>query len=433
MHRRALRTGLSDDALLDVIQQQTLQYFWDFGHPISGMARESSKHSRHTVATGATGFGIMAIITGAHRGWLSHQAVRDRITKIVDFLDQAPKYHGAFSHWMHGDTGETIPFSKDDDGGDLVETSFLIQGLLTARQYFTAENDAKDADKDLALCQKINHLWKNVAWNKYVRDGALYWHTKPFLPVQGWNEALITYVLAASSPTHPITPAVYHQGWAQGGNRPFLNGNTYYGYQLPLGPDQGGPLFLSQYSFLGLDPRGLKDRYADYWSQVVSHTQINRQHCIDNPKGFKGYGEKCWGLTAGYNHRGYGVHSPADGEDIGVITLSAAFSAFPYTPEFSLQVMRHVFFDLELGTRMWGEYGFYDGFNETVGWYADSYLGINQGPPVVMIENGRSGLHWKLFMCCPEIQHGLHLLGFESPHVKQGESEGEPNIPQVSS
>jgi hypothetical protein len=95
--------------------------------------------------------------------------------------------------------------------------------------------------------------------------------------------------------------------------------------------------------------------------------------------------------------------------------------------------MRHVFFDLELGTRMWGEYGFYDGFNETVGWYADSYLGINQGPPVVMIENGRSGLHWKLFMCCPEIQHGLHLLGFESPHVKQGESEGEPNIPQVSS
>jgi hypothetical protein len=413
-----IRKNLSDAALLDLVQRQTLRYFWQFGHPVSGMARERSNPSpgydcRETVTTGGTGFGVMALVAGAERGFLPRQKVLERLHKIVDFLAAAETHHGVFPHFMHGGTGKTVPFSPDDDGGDLVETAFLMAGLLTARQYFSG---ASPRERDLR--GKIGRLWEAVEWDWHTKgEDRLYWHWSPHQgwkmnhPVRGWDECLIAYVLAASSPTHPVGRAAYDKGWA--GKPDFRNGRSYYGHALPLGPEKGGPLFFSHYSFLGLDPRGLKDRFADYWEQNLRHTLINREHCVRNPNGHKGYGEKCWGLTASDNPKGYGAHSPAN--DPGVITPTAALSAMPYTPAYSMQALRH--FYEEKGHKIWGRMGFRDAFNESAGWVAEGHLAIDQGPIVVMIENHRSGLIWNLFMSAPEVRKGLRTLGFSSPHL----------------
>jgi hypothetical protein len=403
-------TSLSDDALLDRVQRQTLRYFWDFGHPASGMARERSNpvpgyDFRDTVTTGGTGFGIMAMIAGAARGFLPRDEVRKRVARIVDFLARAKRHHGVLPHFLHGASGTTIPFSPQDDGGDLVETAFLIAGLLCARQYFS---------DDARLGADIDRLWHAVEWDWHTRgDSVLYWHWSPRHDwamnhaIRGWNECLIAYVLAAASPTHPIAPEVYHRGWTD--SPTFRNGKTYDGITLPLGPPQGGPLFFAHYSFLGLDPRGLSDRYADYWAQNRAHALINRAHCIANPHKFAGYGANCWGLTACDGDRGYNAFAPDN--DHGVIAPTAALASMPYTPAESMAALRHFYEDM--GERLWRDRGFADAFNDSAGWVADSHLAIDQGPIVVMIENHRSSLLWQLFMSCPEIDAGLRRIGFE--------------------
>lgn len=417
-HDRARQLSPEDEALLDRVQRQTLRYFWEFAHPACGLARErsnaTSRYGLETVTTGGSGFGVMAIIAGVARGWLDREAAVERLWSMVRFLLKADSYHGIWPHFLNGDTGRTIPFSRKDDGSDVVETSFLLAGLLAARQYF----DRPDAD-ETRLRASIDWLWREAEWDWHTRDGrnVLTWHWSPNNgwsmnhEIRGWNECLITYVLAAASPTYPISPEVYHRGWAEG--RDFLNGRTYDGIELPLGPDAGGPLFLSQYSFLGLDPRGLRDRYADYWAQNVAHTRVNRAYCVANPKGFRGYGPDCWGLTASDSVNGYDAHSPTN--DLGVISPTAALSAFPYAPAESMAALRH--FHDDLGDRIWRDLGFVDAFSETADWYAESHLAIDQGPIVVMIENARSGLLWQLLMSCPEIVRGLRRLDFESPHL----------------
>lgn len=410
--------NLSDSALLDLVQQQTFRYFWVFAHPVSGLSRERSNESFNyggeVVTTGGTGFGIMAVIVATERKWIQRDTAAKFLLKMVRFLSKADSYHGVFPHWLNGETGKTIPFSRKDDGADLVESSFLFQGLLTARQYFNADNPVEGE-----LRNRINWLWNDIEWNWFANNQeVLYWHWSPNngwamnFPVRGFNECLIMYVLAASADRYPVSPAVYHNGWAQ--SNFFKNGKEFYGIELPLGFDFGGPLFFSHYSFLGLDPRGLKDRYADYWIQNRNHTLINREHCVRNPNQFKGYGPQSWGLTASDTYNGYDAHSPTN--DKGTITPTAALSAFPYTPEYSMQALRH--FYEQLGDKIWSEYGFVDAFNETQNWYANSHLAIDQGPIIVMIENHRSGLLWNLFMSCPEVQKGLKKLGFQSPHLK---------------
>ena len=407
---------LGDEALLDLVQRQTFRYFWDFGHPTSGLARERSNatfgYGPEVVATGGSGFGIMAMLAGVERQWISRDDAVDRLARMIGFLYKADSYHGILPHFLNGETGRMIPFSRKDDGGDLVETSFLIAGLLCARQYFDRD-DAKERE----LRNRIDSLWHEAEWDWHTRGSSnvLYWHWSPNHgwsmnhEIRGWNECLITYLLAASSPRYAIDEDVYHRGWAQ--SRTFTNGREFHGTTLPLGPDFGGPLFFAHYSFLGLDPRGLNDRYADYWQQNVAHVLINREHCIRNPHGFVGYGPDCWGLTSSDDHLGYHGHAPD--RDLGVITPTAALASFPYAPEHCMPVLRHFYH--QLGDRIWGEYGFVDAFSETHDWYASSYLAIDQGPIVVMIENFRTGLLWNLFMSCPEIQRGLRRLGFTSP------------------
>ena len=300
--RRKDTADLDGDALLDLVQRQTLRYFWDFAHPVCGLARERSnvtpKYGLEAVSTGGSGFGVMAIIAGVSRGWIGRAEAVDRLWTMVRFLLKADSYHGIWPHFLNGDTGRTIPFSRKDDGSDLVETSFLVAGLLCARQYFDGADEA-----EMRLRAAISWMWEEAEWSWHTQGGrnVLYWHWSPNNgwsmnhEIRGWNECLITYVLAASAPRYPISPDVYHRGWADG--RDFRNGRDYDGTTLPLGPVGGGPLFLAQYSFLGLDPRGLSDRYADYWQQCVAHAVVNRDYCVRNPLQFKGYGPDCWGLT----------------------------------------------------------------------------------------------------------------------------------------
>ncbi|GLR18074.1 glucoamylase family protein [Portibacter lacus] len=399
---------ISDEELLTKVQEQTFKYFWDFGHPISGLARERNT-SGDIVTSGGSGFGLMAIIVGVERGFISRTEAVERWQKIMDFLENADRFHGVWPHWINGVSGKVQPFSTKDNGGDLVETAFLVQGMLTVRQYLNPNDPT-----EVALAEQITELWEGVEWNWYNKDDGklLFWHWSPQynwemnLPIRGHNETHIVYTLAAASPTYPIDKETYINGYTRNGS--FTNGGTYYGIDLPTGFGSGGPLFFAHYSYIGMDPRNLQDEYVNYWDQNVAHTQINRAYCMDNPNNFVGYSKDCWGLTASDNNEGYSAHSPNN--DLGVITPTAAISSIPYTPEESLDAMRLFYY--QLGDRLWGEYGFYDAFNPTADWYASSYLAIDQGPIICMIENYRTGLLWDLYMSAPEVKAGLDLLGF---------------------
>ncbi|HVV06967.1 MAG TPA: glucoamylase family protein [Puia sp.] len=399
-----------DSLLFTKVQRQTFRYFWEGAEPHSGMALERlhiddiyTQHDKDIVTTGGSGFGIMAILTGIERNFITRTEGRERLEKIVGFLEGADRFHGAWPHWMEGATGKVKPFSKKDDGGDLVETSFLLEGLLCARQYFREGSAA-----ERALARRIDSLWRSVDFDWY-RQGkqVLYWHWSPDygwemnFAVHGYNECLIMYILAASSPTHAITPEVYHQGWGDYRQKDILH----------------APLFWAHYSYLGLDPRGLKDQYADYWEQNKQQALTNYQWCVDDSLGYKGYGKNSWGLTSSYSMKGYSGHAPTRRRDLGVIAPTAALSSFPYTPEESFRAMRHWYNDLK--DKLWGPYGFYDAFSEQYDWYPQRYLAIDQGPIVVMMENYRSGFLWRLFMNCPEVRTGLRQLGFESPWLKK--------------
>lgn len=405
---------LSDDALLTKVQEQTFRYFWDFGHPVSGMARERN-NSGDLVTSGGTGFGIMALLVGVERGFITRQQGQERIQTITEFLrTKATRYHGAFAHWMNGATGATIPFSQKDNGADLVETSFLIMGLLTAREYFD-----DNAPAAIELRSRITEIYEAVEWDWFLRNNGdvLFWHWSPDfgwdmnLPIRGWNECLVTYVLAAGSPTHPITKEVYDKGWAREGA--MKNGASYYGINLPLGEPYGGPLFLSHYSFLGINPIGLKDAYADYELQNRQHARINYQHNVQNPNRFFGYSSSVWGLTASDIPNGYTASSPQN--DRGVIAPTAALASFPYTPDESMAALK--FYYYVLGDKLFKEYGFIDAFSLHNTWFADSFLAIDQAPIIVMIENHRTGLCWDLFSDVPEVKAALRKLGFTAPYL----------------
>ncbi|MDD2602285.1 MAG: glucoamylase family protein [Prevotella sp.] len=412
-------TFKSDDEFLDYIQKVHLNYMWEGAEKTSGLACERihldgnyPQNDEHVVTIGGSGFGIAGLIVGIDRGFIDRQAGVKRLQQIVDYLARADRFHGVWPHWLDGPTGKVKPFGEKDNGGDLVESSFLMTSLLCVRQYFREGNV-----EEQQLAHDIDQLWRGMDFSWYRRDGqnVLYWHWSPNygwamnFPLEGYNECLITYILGASSPTHSIPAVCYHEGWARGGD--IKTNAAPYGYPLRLrhnGAEQtGGPLFWAQYSYIGLDPRNLSDRYANYWDVVRNHAMSDYAYCVANPKGYQGYGPDCWGLTASYSVVGYSAHSP--GNDLGVITPTAALSSFPYTPAESLAALKGFW---GKGQRIWGKYGFYDAFSETDHWTVPHYLAIDQLTIAPMIENYRSGLLWKLFMSCPEIQQGLQTLGF---------------------
>jgi len=410
----------TDDKLLDTLQYQTFQYFWEGAEPVSGMARERihldnkyPNNDRSVVTLGGSGFGVMAILVGVERGYIEREQAVDRLQRIVTYLGKADRFHGAWPHWFYGETGKVKPFSPKDDGGDLVETAFMMQGLLTVSEYFKNGNE-----KEKKLVANIDTLWRGIDWEWYTRgEDVLYWHWSPNygwemnFPVGGYNECLIMYVLAASSPTHPIRPEVYHNGWTVHGQ--ITEDTVYYGLPTILNfyehsDDPTGPLFWAHYSYLGLNPNGLKDKYADYWQLNTNQALIHYRYALDNPKGYAGYGEKQWGMTSSYSMSGYAGHHPGD-NDLGVISPTAALSSFPYTPEESMKVLRYLYTEAD---SLVGKYGPYDAYSQEYRWYLPRYLAIDQGPIPVMVENYRTGLLWNLFMQNKDVQNGLNRLGF---------------------
>lgn len=411
---------LTDTELLDRVQRQTFEYFWDGAEPISGLARERihldniyPAHDKDIITIGGSGFGLMAILVGVERNFITREQALERLERAVEFLENADRFHGAWPHWLMP-SGSVTPFSAKDNGGDLVETAFLVQGLLTVKEYFK-----EGSEREKQLADKIQRLWEAVEWDWYTKNGenVLYWHWSPNyawdmnFPVGGYNEALIMYVLAAASPTHPVTKAVYEKGWARNGG--ITNDTEFYGLRTELDHYEHdnspvGPLFWAHYSYLGLNPKGLSDQYADYWKLNTAHALIHYRYCVDNPNNFEGYGEDCWGLTSSYSVKGYSAHRPD--EDLGVISPTAALSSMPYTPDQSMRFLRYMYKEQD---SLIGKYGPYDAFSLEENWYLPRYLAIDQGPIPVMIENHRSGLFWNLFMKNEEVRAGLDKLGFQ--------------------
>jgi exo beta-1,2-glucooligosaccharide sophorohydrolase (non-reducing end) len=420
---------LSDEELLTMMQHACFRYYWDGADPHSGMTRENIPGDERIVATGASGFGIMSLMVGVDRKFVTRAEGVERLTKIVTFLEHAQRYHGVWSHYMNGSTGQTMPvFGMFDNGGDLVETSFLMQGLLAARQYFHGSDPAEQS-----LYSRITQLWNTVEWDWYrqtPQSDFLYWHWSPqwafqiHHPLIGFNEVMITYLLSIASPTHGVPASMYYSGWSsqsemaqhyrQGwsgttdGNH-YSNGHTYYGIKLDVGVGPGGPLFFTHYSFMGFDPHNLHDRFtASYFENNCKIALINRAYSTANPKHYAGYGPDAWGLTASDGPRGYAAQAPDDADDIGNITPTGALASFPYTPEASMAALKHYYRDY--GDTMWGVYGLRDAINPSANWISPIYMGLNQAPIVVMIENYRTGLVWKNFMSNPEITTMLKNL-----------------------
>ena len=429
----ATTRAFSDDELLTMVQEASLRYYWEAADPNSGMARESIPGDDRIVATGASGFGIAALIVGADRGFITRQQAVERLTKIVGFLEHAPRFHGGWAHFMNGSTGQVMPvFGAFDDGADLVETSFLMEGLLAARAYFHGTNP-----EEKSLYQRITKLWEGVEWDWFRQTPEshfLYWHWSPLWtwrihhPLIGFNEVMITYLLAMASPTHAVPASYYYSGWASqdpmalayregwsgtkdGGH--YLNGNTYYGIKLDVGVGTGGPLFFTHYSYFAFDPHSLRDRFtSSYFENNRNIALINRAYCIANPKHFQGYDPDAWGLTASDGPHGYVPHSPDSDHDRGTLTPTGALASFPYTPEASMAALKHYYRDL--GAQLWGVYGLRDAYNPGQDWVSDIFMGLNQAPIIVMIENYRTGLVWKSFMSNPEISEMLKKLEAET-------------------
>lgn len=416
--------GMTDDQILDKVQKDALVYFWELAHPNSKLAREryhidNPDLDENIVTTGGSGFGLMTLIVGIERGFVPRAEAVTRLATSLDFLENADRFHGAWPHWMNGNSGDVIPFGAPDNGGDLVETAFLCQGLICIREYFKNGNA-----QEQALAQKADALWKGVEWNWYTKgEDALYWHWSPTVgwqlnfKLEGYNECLITYVMAAASPTHPVQAAAYHNAWARNGN--IVHPGSQYGIPVIFNHNGAtgtvGPQFWSHYSYMGMDPGGLSDQYANYWSVNKNHSDIIYQHCLANPQHYNGYSDKCWGLTASYTRNpdgttGYSAHQPNN--DRGVISPTAALSSFPYTPQESMKFLRFLY--EEKANLYVGLAGPYDAFSPHYNWVTQRYLAIDQGTIAPMIENHRTGLLWNLFMNAPEIRQGLLALGFHS-------------------
>lgn len=422
---------LSDEELMTMVQEACFRYYWEGAEKNSGLATENIPGRKNMIASGASGFGIMALIVGTERRFITRAESVDRFLKIVNFLEKAAVFHGAYAHFIDGPTGKAVPFfGKEDNGGDLVETSFLLQGLLAARAYFDANNE-----KEKTIREKITAIWKRVDWNWYRRSPDskfLYWHWSPDQSwvinhkLIGWNETMVTYLLSIASPTYPVPAGLYYSGWANQDSTGqqyragwgqtqegalYTNGNTYYGVRLDVGVSNGGPLFFTHYSYLGYDPRQLTDRYTNYFDNNQAIARINYLYCVDNPGKFKGYGDSCWGLTASDGPFNYSADEPVLRQDRGKIAPTGAISSFPYTPVESMKALKNYYYNY--GKFLWGEYGFRDAFNLSSNWCSEIYMGLNQAPMVVMMENYRSGLIWKLFMSNTDIQNGLRKLALE--------------------
>ena len=418
-------TIYTDPQILEMVQKDALKYFWDYAEVNSKLARERYHTDNpgldaNVITTGGSGFGLMTILVGVKNGYVPRADAVSKLMTSLTFLQTSNRFHGAWPHWINGATGNVIPFGTMDNGGDLVETAFLVQGLICVREFFKNSTNSEE----LALSQKADALWKGVEWNWYTQgQNVLYWHWSPNYEfqmnhkLQGFDETLLTYVLAAASPNYSIEKSVYQEGWARNGS--IKSSTSKYGIPIVVNHNGAngtvGPMFWSHYSFLGFDPRGLTDEYVNYGDVTANHAKIMYQYALENPKNWNGYSAKNWGLTASYSRNpdgttGYSAHQPNN--DLGIISPTAAISNFPYTPTESMNYLRFLY--NENYSKYIGVAGPYDAYSVHYNWVTPRYLAIDQGTIAPMMENQKSSFLWSLFMNAPDIKQGLIKLGFHS-------------------
>ena len=423
-----------DQGALEKLQRAAFLYMWEYCDPDSGMAAEANfDWGVRPAAVGGSGFGVAAVVVATERGWITREEALDRLLTITRFLrDKTPRHelHGAFPHWLNGKTGAVIKFGDKDVGADLVETSLLMQGLLIARAYFNGPGSEAE------LRAIITGLWEDVDWNWFTagQESGLFWHWSTEhghsgLKILGYNECLITYVLAMASPTHPISRQAYDYWTSGDGYKP----KNVYGYTVEAALPGAGPLFLTHYSFIGLDPRRMADEFVPggYFARNMKQVLGNRGYCLQNAPARNRYGEGYWGLTASQVKTGYAAGEPL--KDSGTVAPTAALSSMPYTPHYAMQVLEFILegaaipaeeakdgSEAALRRQLWGPYGPHDAYSLRDKWVSSGYLAIDQLPMVCMVENYRSGLLWNLLMADPDIRNGLARAGIHEPVFATG-------------
>jgi hypothetical protein len=401
---------LDDEAFLDLVQRTAFDYFWYETNPENGLIKDRSNDpSRSSIA--AVGSGLSAPTVGIDRGWISREAGQARVLTTLQFLGNSPHgpeadatgYKGFYYHFLDMQTGR-----RDGDSElSTIDTALLLGGVLHVQQYFDRDDATEATIRALAdnLDRRVDWPWMQVRSAKICHG----WNPETgFLRYDwgGYNEAMILYLLALGSPTFPISPEAW-TAWTSS-----YAWQTHYGQAFVVFP----PLFGHQYSHVWIDFRGIQDAYMrakglDYFENSRRATLANRAYVIANPHGWADYGENVWGLTASDIPTSYSARGapPAERDD-GTITPTAVGGSFAFTPRESLAALRHMYATYR--TQIWGPYGFKDAFNPSMKWFASDYLGIDQGPIVLMIENYRTGRIWHEFMQHPTIQSGLARAGF---------------------
>lgn len=391
--------SLSDEELLDKIQRQSLEFFTLERNPKTGLVRDRADNFKKGIRPGAAsiasvGFALTAFGVGASRNWLDRTTAREMTRRTLEFfLHHAPQEHGFFYHFMEMETGKRAHRSELSP----IDTALFLAGVLFAAEFY----------EDPQIRELAEKIYERVDWPWLLHGGetlALAWSPESGFQKQRWdhyNESMILYLLAIGSPTHPI-PA---SSW-QALRRPLGSYGPFRLIQFP-------PLFGHQYSHIWVDFRDRNDGYADYFKNSVNATLANRKFCMDQASKFESYGPNSWGLTASdgpFGYRAYGA-PPGWAEHDGTIAPTACGSSIVFTPKESLACLRHFYENLR--EKLWGRYGFSDAFNLDKNWFDTEVIAIDQGALLLMIENYRTGLIWKVMSRNLSLERALKAVGFK--------------------
>ncbi|MDM7914397.1 MAG: glucoamylase family protein, partial [Candidatus Eisenbacteria bacterium] len=420
--------ALTNEALLDTLQRTAFDFFWNEANPANGLIKDrSTPGSACSIAS--VGFGLSAILIGIDHGWITRDEGRARILTTLETFWNGPQgtapdgmigYKGLFYHFLDMNTATRTW----DCELSTIDSALLFAGILDAREYFTTDDPV-----DVQVRTLADSLYYRADWN-FFRNGnpgiLMGWRPGTgfagFGQWVGYNEAMILYILAIGSPTHPV-PASSWNTWTSG-----YHWQTQYGYTYVIFP----PLFGHQYSHCWIDFRYIQDahmrgRGITYFENSRRATLAQRNYCIANPFGHIGYGANLWGITACDGPDGYAAHgAPPPQNDDGTIAPTAPAGSIPFTPDESLAVLQNLYDNYR--AMLWGPYGFRDAFNLDRGWWDTDYIGIDQGPIVLMIENYRTGAVWERIERNGDVQWGLHLAGFDVATGVAGATAASPRL-----
>ncbi|MDD4878829.1 MAG: glucoamylase family protein [Candidatus Omnitrophica bacterium] len=390
---------MTDDQFLDLIEHSACMFFWEEANPENGLIKDTCntllKDNSPMASIASVGFGLPALCVAVERGWLPEDKVKERIiTTLKFFRDRAECVHGFYYHFLDMKTG----LRWGDCELSSIDTTLLLAGVVFVGEYY----------KGTEIERLAKEIYDRVDWAWMMDNGTTpsmgWFPNKGFLPYR-WSgytsEHLVLYFMGIGSDTHPMSPdswSAYSRGFT-----------TYKGFRF-TGPPA---LFTHQYSHCFVDFKGKEDNFMDYFQNSVQATLANRQWCIDNMSRGKTYGPDCWGLTACDGPDGYKAYGAPNGENDGTVSPTAAISSIIFTPDLSIKAARYMYANHR--DKIWGKYGFVDAFNWDRNWVSSKYIGIDQGPIVLMIENYRTGMVWKYFMQNKNVKKAMKLCNFTKP------------------